>query len=109
MDQSKLDFLKQAASLLNIDKQVNYYIHGQNPKFVFEFKQAESLNLTIFNNNDYRSPLLSVIILLGQCQARFTIFPIFKNEHEFERLTIEVTDLTPVWDSSEKATEFKNV
>ncbi|GHP13945.1 hypothetical protein YK48G_13700 [Lentilactobacillus fungorum] len=57
MDQSKLDFLKQAAFLLNIDKQVNYYIYEKKPKFVFEFKQAKSLNLTIFNNNDYHSPL----------------------------------------------------
>ncbi len=101
LDQRKINFLKQAITLLKLSDVVKYYTHGTtNPMFIININDRHSLNIEWNDDKENISPLLRIFNLLGRCKANFNAFPYVDDADNFESLEISVMDLDPVWDSS---------
>ncbi|EHO50320.1 hypothetical protein [Lentilactobacillus kisonensis] len=109
MNQNKINFLRQAISLLLIDNAITYRSQGKPPVFVIQVTQKSSLDMTYADQGGNLSPLLKIFNLLGQCQAQFSASPVFGDHHRFEYFVIQVSDIVPVWDSSKYTGKFKGL
>lgn len=107
LDQNKINFLKQAISLLQIKAPIKYYSQGTRlPVFTIEIRDSPSLDMKWSDGEGNFSALLKVINLLGQCKAGFNASPVNDEMGNFDHFEIVVEDITPVWDSDKYVGNF---
>lgn len=103
MEQSTIEFLKQATALAFEGKPVvkHYATDTEDPMFIYEITDVQSLNMTDHFGKYDLSPVLKIINLLGQCRAKFSTSPIWDGDGNFLYFDIQVEDVTPLWDGSQ--------
>jgi hypothetical protein len=109
MEQSKIEFLKQATALAFEGKRVVkcFASEGEDPMFIYEISDVQSLNMTDYFGEYDLSPVLKIINLLGQCRAKFNTSPIWDDDGNFVSFDIQVEDVTPLWNGNEYKGKFE--
>lgn len=109
MDQSKIEFLKQATALVFEGKQVvkSYASDTKDPVFIYEISDIQSLNITEHFGEYKLSPVLEIINLLGECRAKFNTSTVWDGDGKFLYFNIQVDDITPHWDANKYKGKFE--